>query len=204
MLQRNCGTQFLQQRGICRSMCMIQLGRLQSQVFYCNEAKRNICPWTLQSSIYEGERAREEVCQEERGVCVQSCAQSWGQPRPAHHNHCGGLALSSLGKHGAHHSQDLVRYFILTEALSSQAMPNVHVVIFPPALFLVGAFVSRYWHRQRINQPIVILHCTFSAASGVFSCPCCCNTLSAMADSARSSVLGQVDDAPLTLPFSCL
>lgn len=71
MLQKNCSTQFLQERGIFRTMCMIQLYRLQSQntVFHCNKMKRNTCPWTLLSSIYEVGKAREEVCQEELGVC---------------------------------------------------------------------------------------------------------------------------------------
>lgn len=98
-------------------------------------------------------------------------------------------------------------------------MPDVHVVIFPPALFLEGVFISRYWHRQT-SQPV---HSDF--ALHLFSCLRCCSPVICCCNSPTKAqsfqflsellcqpwltmlspqVLGQGHGAPLTSPFAHL
>lgn len=181
-------------------MCMIQLYRLHSQDsnFCCNKAKRNVCPRTPLSSIYEVDHARDRLCQEK--LFVHTCTHTYMCAEWESKTHSPAplwwVGTAQPGETWCSTQSSSVS----GSGQCSYVMPEVHVVVFPPASipaegFVVISQVSPWWCcTAPFQQSQLSLSChlldqgPYQASSHSVLVWV---VLSAMADNAHFSALGQ-------------
>lgn len=90
------------------------------------------------------------------GKALCAFVQSGRQPRPGLQHPSGGLAETSLGKHGVQprqgQCQALVSDLALTWALCSYTAPEVRVLVLSPVSVPGEGFVTRRWHRSSVKS----------------------------------------------------